>query len=301
MSEDGNSAEGAAEAARKLVEPAPRTFGEFLESVPPAQLVKVTHLWGSQRQSGSSSYKQLLVPDIQLHCTSNDCNALRFYRFEGGETNLYRGENLLDTFITYRCSNCRSSGKIFSLHAEFKDDGAGECCKFGEIPPYGPPTPSRLIRLFGSDRETFLKGGRCEIQGLGIGAFVYCRRVVENHKSQILGEIIRVAQKLEVPADKLQTLEDAKNEKQFSKAVESAKDAIPQSLLINGQNPLTLLYSALSIGIHEQTDEKCLELAHDVRVVLVELSERLGQALKDEAELDSAVSRLMKARQDKSE
>jgi hypothetical protein len=206
MSEDGNSAEGAAEAARKLVEPAPRTFGEFLESVPPAQLVKVTHLWGSQRQSGSSSYKQLLVPDIQLHCTSNDCNALRFYRFEGGETNLYRGENLLDTFITYRCSNCRSSGKIFSLHAE-----------------------------------------------------------------------------------------------EFSKAVESAKDAIPQSLLINGQNPLTLLYSALSIGIHEQTDEKCLELAHDVRVVLVELSERLGQALKDEAELDSAVSRLMKARQDKSE
>ena len=138
-------------------------------------------------------------------------------------------------------------------------------------------------------------------QGLGIGAFVYYRRVVENHKSQILGEIIRVAQKLEVPEDKLQTLEDAKNEKQFSKAVQSAKDAIPQSLLINGQNPLTLLYSALSIGMHEQTDEKCLELAHDVRVVLIELSERLGQALKDEAELDSAVSRLMKARQDKSE
>jgi hypothetical protein len=72
-------------------------------------------------------------------------------------------------------------------------------------------------------------------------------------------------------------------------------------LLINGHNPLTLLYSALSIGIHEQTDEKCLELAHDVRVVLIELSERFGQALKDEAELDSAVSRLMKARQDKSE
>ena len=301
MSEGENSAEGAAEAVRKLVEPAPRTFGEVLESVPPAQLVKVTHLWGSQRQSGSSPYKQLLVPNIQLHCTSNDCNGLRFYRFEGGERNLYRGENSLDTFITYRCSNCRSSGKIFSLHAVFEDDGAGECYKFGEIPPYGPPTPSRLIRLFGSDRETFLKGRRCEIQGLGIGAFVYYRRVVENHKSQILSEIIRVAQKLEVPADKLQTLEAAKNEKQFSKAVESAKDAIPQSLLINGQNPLTLLHSALSIGIHEQTDEKCLELAHDVRVVLIELSERLGQALKDEAELNSAVSRLMKARQDKSE
>jgi hypothetical protein len=301
MSEDGNSAEGGAEAARKLAEPAPRRFSEFLESVSPAQLVKVTNLWGLERASGGAPFKQLMVPDIQLHCTSNDCNGLRFYRFEGGERNLYRAEDSLDTFISYRCSNCQSSQKLFSLHAVFEDDGSGECYKFGEIPPYGPPTPSRLIRLFGSDRETFLKGRRCEIQSLGIGAFVYYRRVVENHKSQILSKIIRVAQKLEVPADRLRMLEAAKNEKQFSKAVESAKDEIPQSLLINGQNPLTLLHSALSIGIHEQTDEKCLELAHDVRVVLIELSERLGQALKDEAELDSAVSRLMKARQDKSE
>jgi hypothetical protein len=36
-----------------------------------------------------------------------------------------------------------------------------------------------------------------------------------------------------------------------------------------------------------------LKLAHDVRVVLVELAERLGQALKDEAELANAINRLM--------
>jgi hypothetical protein len=69
-----------------------------------------------------------------------------------------------------------------------------------------------------------------------------------------------------------------------------------ESLLINGHNPLTLLHSALSKGLHAKTDEECLELAHDVRIVLTELAERLGQALKDEAELNTAVSRLIKSK-----
>jgi hypothetical protein len=55
------------------------------------------------------------------------------------------------------------------------------------------------------------------------------------------------------------------------------------------------LHKALSGGVHEKTDEECLALAHDVRVVLVELAERIGQALKDEAELNTAVNRLLEA------
>jgi hypothetical protein len=72
------------------------------------------------------------------------------------------------------------------------------------------------------------------------------------------------------------------------------KHGIPQGLLINGQNPLTLLHSALSEGLHEQTDEQCLQAAHDVRIVLNALVERLDQALKDEAELNAAIERLAK-------
>ena len=91
----------------------------------------------------------------------------------------------------------------------------------------------------------------------------------------------------------IETLKAAKIETQFSKALASVKDALPPALLINGHNPLALLHKALSGGLHEQTDEDCLKLAHDVRVVLVELAERLGQALKDEAELTDAITRLM--------
>jgi hypothetical protein len=139
----------------------------------------------------------------------------------------------------------------------------------------------------------FLRGRRCENQGLGVGAFVYYRRVVENQKSRIISEILKVAERIGAPAEKLQSLRASITEVQFSVAMSSIRDAVPESLLINGHNPMTLLHSALSEGVHNLSDEECLEIASSIRVVLTELSERLSQALKDEAELKNALSKLM--------
>jgi hypothetical protein len=275
------------------------TFAEFLESTPPSQTIKVTQAIKENIFSGTGQVLsvELQTPQLQLHCASDDCNGLRVFRFSGGDVKVSsRKPN--HTFLTFVCSNCRERYKTYSLHVVVNDNVC-ECFKFGESPPYGPPTPARLIRLFGDEREMFLKGRRCENHGLGVGAFVYYRRVVENQKNRILDEIIRVCEKSGARAEMINVLMDAKNEIQFSKALASVKDAIPESLLVKGQNPLTLLHSALSGGLHGKTDEQCLELAHDVRVVLVELAERLGQALKDEAELSIAVTRLMQTKQDK--
>src|SRR5262249_3251893 len=79
----------------------------------------------------------------------------------------------------------------------------------------------------------------------------------------------------------------------FKNAIEIVKTAIPESLLIKGHNPLTLLHSPLSEGLHELPDEKCLELATSIRVVLTELADRVSRALQDQKELDDAVSRLL--------
>jgi hypothetical protein len=138
-----------------------------------------------------------------------------------------------------------------------------------------------------------LKDPRCETQGLGIGAFVYYRRMVRATKTESLTRLSGRLKKIGAAAEMIATLENAKKEVQFSEAFEPVKDAIPQALQINGHNPMTLLHSALRGGLHEQTDERCLERAHDVRVVLIELAERLGQALKDEAELNTVVARLL--------
>jgi hypothetical protein len=91
----------------------------------------------------------------------------------------------------------------------------------------------------------------------------------------------------------IQELMAARQETQFSLAVEKIKHAIPEALQIKGHNPLTLLHKALSEGLHAGTDAECLEIAKDLRVILSEFSERLHIALKDEQELKEAVSRVL--------
>jgi hypothetical protein len=128
---------------------------------------------------------------------------------------------------------------------------------------------------------------------MGIGAFSYYRRVVENQKGRIIAEIARVARKLGAKPDALRTFEMAEKETQFSKAIDEIKDGIPDVLRIGKHNPLTLLHTALSEGLHEHTDKECLEIAQEIRLVLTELAERISHALKEEAELQTAVSRLL--------
>jgi hypothetical protein len=299
VSESGEPDEAPTEPVRKESEPVEEQeaipFAQFLESVPPSTFRPVLGLRKELHRSNGTTYVQIATPELSLHCTSDACNGSRFFRFENGDLTIGRGVDRRLTFLTYVCSNCRMTRKVFSLWIWVpRDADDGKCFKFGEYPNYGPTTPPRLLRMFGGERETFLRGRRCENQGLGIGAFAYYRRVVENQKNKIIDEIIKASNRIGAPPDVIEMLEKAKEEIQFSNALSSVKDVVPPALLINGHNPLKLLHKALSGGIHARTDEQCLERAHDVREVLAGLAERIGQALKDEAELNLAVSRLMK-------
>ena len=135
---------------------------------------------------------------------------------------------------------------MFAIAVQLKDKDLCDAYKFGELPGFGPPVPTRVLRLVQSDRELFLSGRRCENQGLGIGAFTYYSRVVENQWSRLVDEIIKVAKTIEAPQQTIDALSASRDEQQFSKAVKDLKHAIPQSLLINGHNPLILLHGALS-------------------------------------------------------
>ena len=151
-----------------------------------------------------------------------------------------------------------------------------------------------MISLVGPDRDLFLKGRRAEIEGLGVGAFSYYRRIIEE-QNRLLDEIIRVAHHLGVSTEIIIRLEDAQREVQFSKAVENVKDAIPRVLYIKGHNPFTLLHSALSEGLHDTSDEEYLVAANDIRLILVAFAERLTEAMQEQKELDEALSRLVEA------
>jgi len=268
------------------------SFKDFLESVPPGEVRTVTDLGAAAYYPNSGKNGRYMTkPALYLHCDSEQCDGFRIYSTSASIQLPYNAGTL--QFVNFACNNCLKNAKTFALWFYLNTGTAGMVHKYGEVPNFGPPTPARLITLIGPGRDMFLKGRRSENQGLGIGAFAYYRRIIESEKDRIFDEIVRVCKRLNTSPELVVELEAAKKETQFTKAVDSIKHGLPQALLVSGQNPLLLLHSALSEGLHANTDEECLELAQSIRIVLTDFVERVGSVLKDEAELTSAVARLL--------
>jgi hypothetical protein len=273
------------------------SFVEFLETIPQNQRRQIEDLLHSYSASYGMDFR-LNTSEILLHCDHDNCQGPRYYR-PARDIDLNRNE-VSSMFVYYKCSNCAENVKVYALHCSTDKEGnSGICIKLGEIPSFGPPTPPKLQKLIQPDRELFMKGRQCETHGLGVGAFTYYRRVVEDQKDRILNEIIKVAKQIGGMPDVIVDLQTAKKEIQFTKAIGDMKHGIPESLMIEGQNPLLLLHRALSEGIHSHTDEECLDMATNIRIVLTELSERLGIALKDDQKLKTAVKSLSKPKKKK--
>ena len=306
----------------------PIALKDFLENVPSGkeEMVQFEFIKNDEKGNlslGRSAYQlpsklpafQMLVPDLMLYCDSSICNGSRL--FESREfDNFYvsLGEFKFHGFVRFICKNCEETQKTYAIEGRTSEDAVyidvipgsgsqyrntGSLFKFGENPPFGPPTPSLVNKLIGPERDLFFKGRRAENQGFGIAAFAYYRRVVESQKNRILDEIIRAVQKTTNSHELLADLEKAKQETQFSSAIEQIKHGFPESLKIESHNPLSLLHSALSHHLHDESDARCLEIATDIRTILFEFSQRLQMVLKDDSAVQDAVKRLSKSKENK--
>jgi hypothetical protein len=238
-----------------------------------------------------------------LYCGSEGCNNYTYFELLPDSQSHINLETPSIHRVLYRCCNCKEKVYRFFLQItstvnENADNNTiFQIQKVGQLPRPGKPVPRKALKLIGKTRDLFFKGALSENQGLGIGAFSYYRRVIDSQKDKIFDEVIKVLKLTQGNDSLIQELESAKAETQFTKAVDSIKTALPDSLNLNGNNPLKLLYSALSEGLHSHTDEECLELAQDIKVVLFEFSERLDSALKENSALIGAIGRLAKISQ----
>lgn len=141
-----------------------KTLKEILESVPPGRWVSVRDLAILGRSIGHRGYFTEL-PRLDLHCGKEKCNGTRFFSSEDSlqpEIGL-----IVERSLHFKCCNCGEYRKTFAVSVSV-DKGTtgvvidGSVYKLGEFPPFGPPTPSRLITLISPDRELFLKGQAAE-------------------------------------------------------------------------------------------------------------------------------------------
>lgn len=258
------------------------SWKNFFEQVPPYTEAMID---GPTYIDNGLSY--LATPTIQLHCDDKLCNGLRMFNVT--ERVRYLGSESRLKFVTYKCKNCHNSEKIYALNLKFVN-GIVIATKFGETPQFGDKLPAKMVTLLGPDKEMLLKGKRCENMGLGIAAFTYYRRVIENQRDRIFDEIIRVVTRVAPGSDVIQELRDAKKQRQFTSSIDAIKSALPDSLLLNGYNPLILLHSSLSEGVHNLSDEDCLRHATAIRTVMAQFALRLAETLRDDRELTEAIN-----------
>jgi hypothetical protein len=273
------------------------SVARFFESVPPGGRARVVKPAIKSAGGGSTLSFHLELPDLRLHCGTDGCDGVRNFHAPHPLTVRLVANSPGQEFVVYVCRNCRQTLKHYAIRWDCigaPDEAEVRLFKYGEAPPFGPPpTPSRLTTIIGQERDIFLKGRRCEAQGLGIGAFVYYRRVIENQKSRLLEAIVKASKRLGASGALVEDLEAAKAESRFADSVRRIHHALPDQFLIRGHNPLSLLHAALSEGLHAQSDEDCLSSASAVRTVLAELATRLSEALEDQTELEAAVARLL--------
>jgi hypothetical protein len=264
---------------------------EFLESKPAYVEQHFANLMTDVKPNVPGHTWGVSSPRIQLHCEIDD--GVRWFEPSGKiECDGYK-----TAFVRYTCRDCGQWSKTYALILDpdtKQTPSVLTAMKLGEYPPFGSHLARRLKDMLSNDDlELYRKGLRTEREGHGIGAAAYFRRVVENQWKALVKKLRDAAEKLGVSQEQLDVFDAALKQTQFSTAVDMLKDAIPAKLLIlDGKNPLTLLYRPLSMQIHDLTDVQCLQQAADIRIVLNETFDNISRVLKDDETLKAAVTRL---------
>ena len=77
------------------------------------------------------------------------------------------------------------------------------------------------------------------------------------------------------------------------------KDLLPSILRPDGMNPLGVLHSELSEGLHAETDEDCLENASHIRNILTFLVNQIMASKESAKQFTASMKNLLKKKSEK--
>lgn len=176
--------------------------------------------------------------------------------------------------LQYRCQSCQIFKRDFIIYISPELDYV---YKTGQYPEWEIKMDKNLETTLGKHSKTFRKGLVCESQGYGIGAFAYYRRITEEIIDELLDSITDLIDKNNLEEYKV-ALDATKRTRVTQEKIDLIKDLLPEILKPNGVNPLGILHSELSEGLHANTDEACLENASHVKDILTFLINQIIQS-----------------------
>jgi hypothetical protein len=229
---------------------------------------------------------EILKPPINMEC--EDCKNTQTFNMinQYWESNRFYDKNALEkgfvkaqsngekVILLYECQSCKKFTRQFNV---FISPDLDYVYKFGQYPEWEIKMDKNLVSMLGKHSKTFRKGLVCESQGYGIGAFAYYRRITEEIIDELLESITDLIE-TEHKTKYREALEKTKQTRVTQEKIDLVKDLLPSILKPEGMNPLGVLHSKLSEGLHEETDQSCLENATYIKDILTFLINQIIQS-----------------------
>jgi hypothetical protein len=243
---------------------------KFLEETP---LYKWTKF-----KKPKANRSSLWINEIDAFCDT--CETVRPFqdlRNRGGGFGMtFEALSTGTSFLTFTCVSCRKDNHEYLVEQVISDDEI-KIQKYGQLPRKKLGTDKSLQKFFSDDIGNYEKAVVCLSNGYGIAAFAYLRRIIEANVQKLIILLTEDIKSTDSNPGMLAALDElARKGTSMTEKITFANKALPEYLKPNGLNPLGQLYKVLSEGVHELSDEDCLEKANNVQDCLKYLINELS-------------------------
>jgi len=239
------------------------------------------------------------LPHVPVNMDCRDCGSVQTFNMTNEYHEHYRVSNISSkdkkVRLLYECQSCRKFTRQFQIYISKELDFI---YKFGQYPEWEIKMDKNLEKTLGKHAKTFRKGLVCESQGYGIGAYSYYRRITEEIIDELLdsiGDLIEEEHKEEYK----EALKKTKKTRVTQEKIDLVKDLLPTILKPGGMNPLGVLHSELSEGLHAESDQACLENANHIKGILIFLINQIIQSKEAAKGFTSSMKSLLEKKSKK--
>jgi len=137
----------------------------------------------------------------------------------------------------------------------------------GQFPAQSTSIPSTIEKRLGTSAIFYRRALTCRNEGYGLAAVAYFRRVVEDKRNELVDVVADSAEAMGMSEEDIAKIRAAKSQKVYEDKLKIASQAMPSTMKPDGANPLHALFELLSVGLHTQTEEECLQIAYNVHEI----------------------------------
>jgi hypothetical protein len=191
-------------------------------------------------------------------------------------------------FYSYTCHLCRKRTNYYLI---FRSPTG--VMKVGQSPAQSASIQPTIEKRLGDSAIFYKRGLTCRNEGFGLAAVAYFRRVVEDKTNELIDVVAESAVALGMSAEDVAKIRAAKDQKVYEDKLKIAAEAMPAVMKPDGANPLQALYELLSKGLHNQTEEECLQIADEVHDIFDYLFDRLRTEIEDRKSFVEKVKKIV--------